>query len=244
MTDLLKSMQVLVGLVFKFNQTRTRVHGLTGKSLNRSGTIDRSEKRLPMVSGHSESTGSDVGSSAGSGARGHDDRAKREPQDSETPWICTLVLSQLGVDGVVDGSDVTVGVVPFPLPDVYRQSAVDMEDVLVLTAEEIKDVVSSTGLWPVVRGNIDGVEKISQKGDGWRMRRNLFRGAGVAALACATSAEGEFAEVEYEYACDEGSHTARGLAQAPVSSRNSSSECTRSESGIWAELVPQTVVGD
>lgn len=43
-------------------------------------------------------------------------------------------------------------------------------DGLVLTAEEIKDVVSSTGLWLVVRENIGGVGKISRKGDGWRIR--------------------------------------------------------------------------
>jgi hypothetical protein len=41
---------------------------------------------------------------------------------------------------------------------------------LVLTAEEIKDIVSSTGLWLVVRESIGGVGKISRKGDGWRIR--------------------------------------------------------------------------
>lgn len=46
----------------------------------------------------------------------------------------------------------------------------DEPDGLVLTAEEIKDVVSSTGLWLVVRENIGGVGKISRKGDGWRIR--------------------------------------------------------------------------
>ncbi|KDQ55972.1 hypothetical protein JAAARDRAFT_36763 [Jaapia argillacea MUCL 33604] len=41
---------------------------------------------------------------------------------------------------------------------------------LVLTAEEIKDVVSSTGMWLVVREGIGGVGKVSRKGDGWRIR--------------------------------------------------------------------------
>jgi hypothetical protein len=41
---------------------------------------------------------------------------------------------------------------------------------LLLTAEEIKDVVSSTGLWLVVRESIGGVGKINRKGDGWRIR--------------------------------------------------------------------------
>jgi hypothetical protein len=82
--------------------------------------------------------------------------------------------------------------VPFPLPDIIvdrlqvcRRAVSpqgiarpnwnggrggDEPDGLVLTAEEIKDVVSSTGLWLVVRENIGGVGKVSRKGDGWRIR--------------------------------------------------------------------------
>ena len=42
---------------------------------------------------------------------------------------------------------------------------------LVLTAEEIKDVVSSTALWLVVREGFGGVGRVSRKGDGgWRIR--------------------------------------------------------------------------
>jgi hypothetical protein len=40
---------------------------------------------------------------------------------------------------------------------------------LVLTAEEIKDVVSCTGLWLVVREGYGGLAK-KRKGDGWRLR--------------------------------------------------------------------------
>ena len=39
-----------------------------------------------------------------------------------------------------------------------------------LTAEEIKDVVCSTGLWLVVREGFGGVGKVARKGDGWRIR--------------------------------------------------------------------------
>jgi hypothetical protein len=84
--------------------------------------------------------------------------------------------------------------VPFPLPDIIvdrvqvcrravspqgiarpswnstNEGGGGEPDGLVLTAEEIKDVVSSTGLWLVVRENIGGVGKISRKGDGWRIR--------------------------------------------------------------------------
>ena len=42
---------------------------------------------------------------------------------------------------------------------------------LVLTAEEIKDIVSCTGLWLIVREGFGGVGRVSRKGDGgWRIR--------------------------------------------------------------------------
>ena len=41
---------------------------------------------------------------------------------------------------------------------------------LVLTAEEIKDIVASTALWLVVREAMGGVGKDKRKGDGWRLR--------------------------------------------------------------------------
>ena len=72
--------------------------------------------------------------------------------------------------------------VPFPLPDIEvesmgvikRQGVIPPQNStyngLVLTAEEIKDVVCSTGLWLVVREGFGGVGKVSRKGDGWRIR--------------------------------------------------------------------------
>ena len=39
-----------------------------------------------------------------------------------------------------------------------------------VTAEEIKDVICSTGLWLVVREGFGGIGKVSRKGDGWRIR--------------------------------------------------------------------------
>ncbi|KAJ7454970.1 hypothetical protein B0H11DRAFT_1819749 [Mycena galericulata] len=75
--------------------------------------------------------------------------------------------------------------VPFPLPDVDVEhmvvrkrdhaghagplSAINGHG-LVITAEEIKDVVCSTGLWLVVRESFGGIGKVSRKGDGWRIR--------------------------------------------------------------------------
>jgi len=174
------------------------------------------------------STASEVGSSAGRFPRGEDDGDESEPEDSETPWTCTLVLSRVGEGGggavspasaataaAADGTSsnytrvrvatfsptphhpkvVALLKVPFPLPDIIvdrlqvcrravspqgiarpswdvpnGSGGGDEPDGLVLTAEEIKDVVSSTGLWLVVRENIGGVGKVSRKGDGWRIR--------------------------------------------------------------------------
>lgn len=75
--------------------------------------------------------------------------------------------------------------VPFPLPDVEvermkfvkRKGAPGEESNarndpyygLTLTAEDIKDIVCSTGLWLVVRESIGGVGKV-RKGDGWKIR--------------------------------------------------------------------------
>lgn len=195
---------------------------------SRSGTTDRAEKRLSTTSGQSISTMSEVGSSAGR-LREEDDGDESDPEDSETPWTCTLVLSRVGEGGGGAVSPTTAAVtaaaadgtssnhtrvrvatfsptphhpkvvallkVPFPLPDIVVDqlqvcrravspqgiarpnwnstnggAGDDEPDGLVLTAEEIKDVVSSTGLWLVVRENIGGVGKISRKGDGWRIR--------------------------------------------------------------------------
>jgi hypothetical protein len=180
----------------------------SASSLNQMGVTDRTEKRLSTISGHSVSTGSEAGSAAGR-ARGDDDGDESDPEDSETPWTCTLVISRLGsVDPAsADGGDSVVRVrvatfvptphhpkvvallkVPFPLPDLIvdqlrvcrrvvntqgiARPSLDLDtiDGLVLTAEEIKDIVSSTGLWLVVREGIGGVGKVSRKGDGWRIR--------------------------------------------------------------------------
>ncbi|KAJ4480868.1 hypothetical protein J3R30DRAFT_3288072 [Lentinula aciculospora] len=78
--------------------------------------------------------------------------------------------------------------VPYPLPDLEVQTmTIKKRQVglpgasqssspgsptlgLVFKAEEIKDVVCSTGIWVVVREGFGGVGKVSRKGDGWRIR--------------------------------------------------------------------------
>ena len=180
--------------------------------------MDKTEKRLSTISGHRISTASEFDGAAGRARRDDDGGDESEPEDSETPWTCTVVISRLGGNSVVstnggssggggggNSSAVRVRVatfsptphhpkvvallkVPFPLPDIIvdrlqvcrravnaqgiARPSCDLDAVegLVLTAEEIKDVVSSTGLWLVVRESIGGVGKINRKGDGWRIR--------------------------------------------------------------------------
>lgn len=50
-----------------------------------------------------------------------------------------------------------------------RSHSADSEG-LILTAEEIKDIVATTGLWLVVREGMGGVGKVGRKGDGWKLR--------------------------------------------------------------------------
>ncbi|QRV85520.1 hypothetical protein RhiJN_13538 [Ceratobasidium sp. AG-Ba] len=78
---------------------------------------------------------------------------------------------------------------PFPLPDVsvsrmelvprapgdsFGLSGGDRQGIgrgeMVMTAEEIKDVVSTTGLWLMVREGYGGLGGKKRKGDGWKIR--------------------------------------------------------------------------
>ena len=155
-----------------------------------------------------------------------DDGEDSDPEDSETPWVCTLKIrrmTKLATDIISPPASafsdfpksatqpqilkLKVGTlsptphhpkvvamlkVPFPLPDVEvdrmgvvqrkgfpPQQEQELEEDeegrtpyygLTLTAEEIKDIVCSTGLWLVVREGFGGVGRVSRKGDGWRIR--------------------------------------------------------------------------
>ncbi|KAF7297385.1 hypothetical protein MIND_00972000 [Mycena indigotica] len=163
--------------------------------------------------------------SVGQGEDGGESGDESDPEDSETPWTCTVKVRRLAShlrsrshlsfhhhsreptaevseDGVKkEVLKVKVGTlsptphhpkvvamlkVPFPLPDVnVEQMKAEKRETsgqggslgapkgahtLTLTAEEIKDVVCSTGLWLVVREGFGGIGKVSRKGDGWRIR--------------------------------------------------------------------------
>ena len=178
------------------------VSGGGGGSGFRSGSGRKRENRVSVAS-FSASVVSEDGASlrcrragARNGDEEGDDGEDSDPEDSETPWTCTLKIRRLG-DQEVQMVRVKVGTlsqtphhpklvamlkVPFPLPDVEVDKLMVRKrqgpgggpggsgEGLMLTAEEIKDVVSSTGLWLAVREGFGGIGKVSRKGDGWRIR--------------------------------------------------------------------------
>ncbi|KAF9238652.1 hypothetical protein BU15DRAFT_88290 [Melanogaster broomeanus] len=122
-----------------------------------------------------------------------------DPEDSETPWACVITVQSLGPSPVSTSVRLKIATLaptphhpkvvgllkmPFPLPDIeveqlaVRRRVVTAQGIskttsncpgLVLTAEEIKDVISSTALWLVVREAFGGVGRDRRKGDGWRI---------------------------------------------------------------------------
>ncbi|EJT97488.1 hypothetical protein DACRYDRAFT_119189 [Dacryopinax primogenitus] len=113
--------------------------------------------------------------------------SQSDPEDDDTPWTCTLHVSptqaKMRVAALIPAPHhpKLLGQVkiPFPLPDVAvdrgeflpRVDGVDNveEAGLLLTAEDIKDIIASTCLWLVVRESFGGIDK-KRKGDGWRLR--------------------------------------------------------------------------
>lgn len=212
---------------------RGSMRGSDGGGLTKTKERLKSEekKKYRMSTGSLSSTSEMDGSglkkmSSTIGNNQYDDEDS-DPEDSDTPWICTLKLRK-GAGHGAGGSSLNLTVdaqtqtpilqtqvlrikvgtlsptphhpkvvamlkVPFPLPDVEveRMGVVKRRginigggvppqipneaqdtpyDGLMLTAEEIKDVVCSTGLWLVVREGFGGVGRVSRKGDGWRIR--------------------------------------------------------------------------
>ncbi|CAE6476600.1 unnamed protein product [Rhizoctonia solani] len=118
-----------------------------------------------------------------------------DPEDSETPWSCTLRIIPLDhsssplklrlahlVPAPHHPKVVSQFKMPFPLPDVNIQTlelvprsvldpfGMDGSKEMVLSAEEIKDVVCTTALWLMVREGFGGLAGKKRKGDGWKIR--------------------------------------------------------------------------
>lgn len=166
----------------------TSLHDAAAPKAPHTGlTVDDKKKfnRLSAVSHQSNTTSGEV----------EDDGDESDPEDSETPWTCTLKVRRddqslrLKVATLSPTPHhpkvVAMLKAPFPLPDVEIDRVIarkrevapngavirsSPESGLELTAEEIKDIVSCTGMWVVVRESFGGIGKVSRKGDGWRIR--------------------------------------------------------------------------
>lgn len=260
------------------NRSRNAVSGTTPSPTGRKSTPSL-ENRSSVISLHSAN--SDVATASecsvvqphpqhrrrrrSTRAKGTSDESgdESDPEDSETPWTCTVTIQRLGVmhssssvqrlhphtstmisatssscsTATIDHTNTrsthsppppptsvclkvatlsptphhpkVVGLLkmPFPLPDIeveqlairkriitphgvsrttgagtgtlWETEAMGMDtgadmsvgsSGLVLTAEEIKDTISSTALWLVVREAFGGVGRDKRKGEGWRIR--------------------------------------------------------------------------
>ncbi|KAJ6531460.1 hypothetical protein DFH09DRAFT_1326443 [Mycena vulgaris] len=111
-----------------------------------------------------------------------------DPEDSETPWTCTVKDRERGQQereaqdkaqwkqevlrtkvGTLSPTPHHPKVVatlkaPFPLQDI------DVEHMDARKREGGNGFFGSTGLWLVVREGFGGVGKVARKGDGWRIR--------------------------------------------------------------------------
>ncbi|KAJ3737933.1 hypothetical protein EV360DRAFT_91077 [Lentinula raphanica] len=129
-----------------------------------------------------------------------DDGNDSDPEDSETPWTCTLKTWYMGASGLLARSSSSSSTpvklktatlspmphhpkaaamleIPYPFPDLERPIGIPvpppnspLSGALVLRAEEIKGVICSTRIWVAVREGFGGAGKVSRKGDGWRIR--------------------------------------------------------------------------
>ncbi|KAF7969147.1 hypothetical protein HWV62_28236 [Athelia sp. TMB] len=165
----------------------------------RLGVAEGGRNRLSMMSQQTATSDSHGHSPPHDGDDGGDSGDESDPEDSETPWTCALAVRRLPSSpappatatapptsirlkiGTLSPTPhhpkvVSMLKIPYPLPDidveraaVHRRGAAAAGG-LVLTAEEIKDVISCTGLWLVVREGFGGVGRVGRKGDGWRIR--------------------------------------------------------------------------
>lgn len=214
------------------------------KRLDRSTDRDSRRSSSPKPGSiRTHTTQSEGSPRRGQSLEEEDDGEESDPEDSETPWTCSLVLRphpsvtspslahsptqqqpqeiRLKVGQVVPAPHhpkvVAVLKIPFPLPDIDIDKAIlhkrvitpagvarpstapssmgspgsppssssrppftnpfgrnssqqQPKPALILTAEEIKDIVSCTSLWLIVREGFGGVGKERRKGDGWRIR--------------------------------------------------------------------------
>jgi hypothetical protein len=234
-----------------------RTSAIYDSAVERTRSVSPSRKRLSMTLHPSPTLSSIKRSSTSSqkrpsmefnrdGTPSSEVDEESDPEDSETPWSCTLHVvppsaqhirsrshfPSLGSRNPFHSKHATEGVVPetinenggvvdrkegrlkvkvaslipaphhpkvlgqlkmpFPVPDVnismlsstatlyprtltpegiVRRSEIPVEPgSILLSAEELKDVISSTAFWLIVREGFGGIGKVKRKGDGWRIR--------------------------------------------------------------------------
>lgn len=219
-------------------------------SLNHQGEVQQHQpSQQKRSSVRPRSVDSQRSSSPPTATEEGEDGDQSDPEDSETPWTCNVIVRRIvpgsrirhriSASAISPGHDViqsqqllgqqqsqqiklkvaTVSPtphhpkvvsllkIPFPLPDIEvanvrlrkriitpagvarpatssglptgikspsmfgnKEPMRHVEEGLILTAEEIKDIVATTGLWLVVREAMGGVGKVSRRGDGWKIR--------------------------------------------------------------------------
>lgn len=104
------------------------------------------------------------------GAGPQDDGYESDPEDSETPWSCHLVLGPstripIGTLSPAPHHPKVVAqlAVPFPLPDLSQTGL--GADAAGLTREEIKDIICVTCLHLIIRESFGGLGKVKRRGD-------------------------------------------------------------------------------
>ena len=199
-------------------QNRLSLQGLIPRNKNAPSAPGPMSSLAPHAEPARASSPNPPASIATTNTTGEDDGEESDPEDSETPWTCSLHLRSrtytrrrpsvashpdhptLEPSPAEPRVDFKLKVAtlapaphhpkvvaqiktPYPLQDVLiNEGAVrprttaglppsesNDEGALVLTAEEIKDVVSCTGLWVIVREGYGGLAK-RRKGDGWLIR--------------------------------------------------------------------------
>ena len=192
-------------------QNRLSLQGLMTRNKNSHAPPAQTSSLAPMAEPARAASPNPPASIATTNTTGDDDGEESDPEDSETPWTCTLHLrsrplthrrsstvSHSGPAPPEPRVDLKLKVAtlapaphhpkvvaqiktPYPMSDVLVDSGVVQpravgqsppdgnKGPLILTAEEIKDVISCTGLWVIVREGYGGLAK-RRKGDGWLIR--------------------------------------------------------------------------
>ncbi|CAO1632009.1 unnamed protein product [Sympodiomycopsis kandeliae] len=142
--------------------------GNPGRPLPRDSSQASFASPSPRRSTESSALGSNAGDADGESDNHHDDGYESDPEDSETPWSCHLVL---GADTRIPVGTLSPAphhpkvvaqlAVPFPLPDLSQTGL--CYDRAGLTREEIKDIICVTCLHLIIRESFGGLGAVRKE---------------------------------------------------------------------------------